>query len=107
MPNDPDDESGRRSGGSGSGAGSGGPGGGNPEMPGDFPFGDPQQMAQMLRQFADMMAAAPAPGSAGTGDSGSGINWDKIGRASCREREERAVSGDTSKKRRCQTDKRG
>ncbi len=75
MPNDPDDESGRGSGGSGPGAGSGGPGGGTPG-PGDFPFGDPQQMAQMLRQFADMMAAAPAPGSAGPGDTGSGINWD-------------------------------
>jgi putative hydrolase len=78
MPNDPDDESGRPSGGSGSGAGRGGPGGGDPGMPGmpgGFPFGDPQQMAQMLRQFADMMAAqSPAPGQGG-GTSGP-VNWD-------------------------------
>src|SRR5699024_12335835 len=61
MPNDPDDESGRRSGDSGSGAGSGGPGGGDSGTPGGFPFGDPQQMANMLRQFADMMSSQPAP----------------------------------------------
>ena len=94
MPNDPDDGSSGRSGGSGgsggSGSGSGdsggfggggfggGPGAGGPEMPGGFPFGDPQQMAQMLRQFADMMAAQPGPGDkpgSGAGQ-GSGINWD-------------------------------
>ncbi|NYI97935.1 putative hydrolase [Streptomonospora nanhaiensis] len=79
MPNDPDDESGRRSGDSGSGAGSGGPGGGvpgggDPGMPGGFPFGDPQQMAQMLRQFADMMAAQSSP-SGQQAESGS-VNWD-------------------------------
>nr|WP_155998186.1 zinc-dependent metalloprotease [Streptomonospora sp. PA3] len=74
MPNDPDDESGRRSGDSGSGAGSGGPGGGEPGMPGGFPFGDPQQMAQMLRQFADMMAAQSSPGEQQS-SSGS-VNWD-------------------------------
>ncbi|MFC7327699.1 zinc-dependent metalloprotease [Marinactinospora rubrisoli] len=73
MPNDPDDESGRRSGNSGSGSGNGGPGGDLPNVPGGFPFGDPQQMAQMLRQFADMMAAQSAPGSSGA--SGT-INWD-------------------------------
>ncbi|ASU82721.1 hydrolase [Nocardiopsis gilva YIM 90087] len=72
MPNDPDDESGRRSGNSGSGAGDNGPGG-VPNMPGGFPFGDPQQMAQMLRQFADMMAAQPSPGSP-TGEGG--VSWD-------------------------------
>ncbi len=72
MPNDPDDESGRGSGDTGSG--SGGPGGQTPGMPGGFPLGDPQQMAQMLRQFADMMAAQPAPGSQET--SQSGVNWD-------------------------------
>lgn len=77
MPNDPDDESGRRSGDSGSGAGSGGPGGSNPEMPEGFPFGDPQQMANMLRQFADMMSSQPTPGSSEGGQSSSsGINWD-------------------------------
>ncbi|HIY41067.1 MAG TPA: hydrolase, partial [Candidatus Nocardiopsis merdipullorum] len=76
MPNDPDDESGRRSGDSGSGAGSGGPGGSNPEMPEGFPFGDPQQMANMLRQFADMMSSQPTPGSSEGGQpSSSGINW--------------------------------
>ncbi|WP_285731469.1 zinc-dependent metalloprotease [Nocardiopsis sp. ATB16-24] len=73
MPNDPDDESGRRSGDSGSGAGSGGPGGGS-GMPDGFPFGDPQQMAAMLRQFADMMSAQPAPGGGGQTPS-SGVNW--------------------------------
>ncbi|GAB3207850.1 zinc-dependent metalloprotease [Marinactinospora thermotolerans] len=67
MPNDPDDESGRGSGGSGSG----GPGGDFPNMPPGFPMGDPQQMAQMLRQFADMMAAQSSSGA-----SASGINWD-------------------------------
>ncbi|TQN30498.1 putative hydrolase [Haloactinospora alba] len=71
MPNDPDDESGRRSGDSGAG----GPGGGDPNMPGGFPFGDPQQMAHMLRQFADMMSAqSPSSGSA-SGSSG-GVNWE-------------------------------
>ncbi|MDA8369620.1 MAG: zinc-dependent metalloprotease [Nocardiopsaceae bacterium] len=74
MPNDPDDESGGRSGGSGSGAGRGGPGEGDPNLPGGFPFGDPQQMAQMLRQFADMMAAQSAPG--GQGGSPGSVNWD-------------------------------
>lgn len=74
MSNDPDDESGRGSGGSGSGAGQGGSGGDFPGMPpGGFPFGDPQQMAQMLRHFADMMSAQPAAGPGGTG---GGINWD-------------------------------
>ncbi|MFC4560434.1 zinc-dependent metalloprotease [Nocardiopsis mangrovi] len=79
MPNDPDDESGRRSGdsGSGSGSGHGGPGGGGPDMnmPGGFPFGDPQQMAHMLRQFADMMSAQP-PAASGQGGGGGPVNWD-------------------------------
>ncbi|WP_017585183.1 zinc-dependent metalloprotease [Nocardiopsis ganjiahuensis] len=80
MPNDPDDESGRRSGDSGSGAGSGRPGGGDSGMPDGFPFGDPQQMANMLRQFADMMSSQPAPGApeAGQTSSTSGINWDMV-----------------------------
>ncbi|MFD0774067.1 zinc-dependent metalloprotease, partial [Streptomonospora algeriensis] len=57
------------------GPGGGGPGGGEPGMPGgDFPFGDPQQMAQMLRQFADMMAAQSSPGEQQS-ESGS-VNWD-------------------------------
>ncbi|MCY9785617.1 zinc-dependent metalloprotease [Nocardiopsis sp. EMB25] len=76
MPNDPDDESGRRSGDSGSGAGSGRPGGGDSGTPSDFPFGDPQQMANMLRQFADMMSSQPSPGGSGGTSSQSGINWD-------------------------------
>ena len=78
MPNDPDDESGRRSGDSGSGAGSGRPGGGDSGMPDGFPFGDPQQMANMLRQFADMMSTQPSPGGSGgeSPSSTSGINWD-------------------------------
>ncbi|GAB2493109.1 zinc-dependent metalloprotease [Nocardiopsis aegyptia] len=78
MPNDPDDESGRHSGGSGSGAGSGRPGGGDSGTPDGFPFGDPQQMADMLRQFADMMSAQPSPGGGGgaSPSSTSGINWD-------------------------------
>ncbi|WP_179809510.1 zinc-dependent metalloprotease [Nocardiopsis sinuspersici] len=76
MPNDPDDESGRHSGDSGSGAGSGGPGGGGSGMPDGFPFGDPQQMANMLRQFADMMSAQPGPGTGGGNTSSSGVNWE-------------------------------
>jgi putative hydrolase len=59
-PNDPDDSGG----GSGKG-GSGGPGGDQPDNP--FGFGDQQQFADMLRQFADMMSA---PQSAGP------VNWD-------------------------------
>lgn len=43
-------------------------------MPDGFPFGDPQQMAAMLRQFADMMSAQPAPGGGGETPS-SGVNW--------------------------------
>ncbi|WP_433699945.1 zinc-dependent metalloprotease [Nocardiopsis sp. CA-288880] len=77
MPNDPDDESGRRSGDSGSGAGSGRPGGGDSGTPDGFPFGDPQQMANMLRQFADMMSAQPGPGPGGGGSTpSSGVNWE-------------------------------
>jgi len=74
MPNDPDDESGRPSGDSGSGAGSGRPGGGDSGTPDGFPFGDPQQMANMLRQFADMMSAQPTPGG-GVEKPTSGVNW--------------------------------
>lgn len=74
MPNDPDDESGRGSGDSGSGRGWGGPGGDDPNASGGFPFGDPQQMAQMLRQFADMMAAQSSPQEQASGSSS--VNWD-------------------------------
>ncbi|QVQ54810.1 zinc-dependent metalloprotease [Spiractinospora alimapuensis] len=69
MPNDPDDESRRGSGDSGSGSGNS-PG----SSGGDFPFGDPQQMAQMLRQFADMMSQASTPAPGGGGDTT--VNWD-------------------------------
>ncbi|MEY9213692.1 zinc-dependent metalloprotease [Thermobifida halotolerans] len=76
MSNDPDDESGRGSGDSGSGAGRGGSGGDFPNMPpGGFPFGDPQQIAQMLRQFADMMSAQSASGPAQENAGASGVNW--------------------------------
>jgi len=59
-----------RSGGSGAG-GSGGEGGagGQPPAPGPFgagnPFGDPQQFADALRQFADLMSYRGGP-----------VNWD-------------------------------
>ncbi len=43
-------------------------------MPGGFPFGDPQQMAQMLRQFADMMAAQSSPEE--QGGRSTTVNWD-------------------------------
>ncbi|PRY02029.1 zinc-dependent metalloprotease [Allonocardiopsis opalescens] len=67
MPNEPDDESGRRgggAGGSGGGAGGGG-GGGGPQDPFGGMF-DPNMMADMLRQFADMMSKQ--------GDEP--VNWD-------------------------------
>ncbi len=54
-----------RSGGSGDQGGSGGSGGsGQPPGP-DNPFGDPQQFADALRQFADLMAWQGGP-----------VNWD-------------------------------
>ncbi|EOR72309.1 hypothetical protein TM51_03043 [Thermobifida fusca TM51] len=43
--------------------------------PGGFPFGDPQQFAQMLRQFADMMSAAQPTSGSGQDSGASGINW--------------------------------
>src|SRR5262245_26586981 len=55
--------SGPGSGGSGPGSGSGGPGSG-PGGPG-APFGDPQQLAEALRQVADAMAYQGGP-----------VNWD-------------------------------
>ena len=54
-----------RSGGSGDQGGSGGSGGsGQPPGP-DNPFGDPQQFADALRQFADLMSWQGGP-----------VNWD-------------------------------
>lgn len=76
MSNGPDDESGRGPNDPGSGAGGSGSGGGFPHMPpGGFPFGDPQQIAQMLRHFADMMSAAQPASGSGQESSASGINW--------------------------------
>ncbi len=75
LPDKPEDQ-----GGSGSGSGSGGPGGpsgpGQPGGPGGFPgaggpfgamgpMGDPQQFADALRQFADMLSYQGGP-----------VNWD-------------------------------
>ncbi|HKR67755.1 MAG TPA: zinc-dependent metalloprotease [Streptosporangiaceae bacterium] len=69
LPDKPGDDSGHgsggssgRSGGSGGGSGAGGPGG--PADPGG-PFGDPQQFADALRQFADAMTYQGGP-----------VNWD-------------------------------
>src|SRR5712692_7623865 len=55
LPDQPDDPEGRGKGGSG---GPGGPGAGGP-------FGDPQQLAEALRQVADLMSAQGGP-----------VNWD-------------------------------
>jgi len=70
LPDKPEDQ-----GGQGSGAGSGGSGGGpvgpggpggDPAFPGaGGPFGDPQQFADALRQFADMLSWRGGP-----------VNWD-------------------------------
>src|SRR5215470_20320367 len=60
LPQQPDDDSGRDSGGTG---GAGG-GSGRSPAPGG-PFGDPQQFAEALRQFADAMSYQGGP-----------INWD-------------------------------
>lgn len=75
LPGDPGDDPGRGSGGdssgsggpgSGSGSGSGGAGGGVPNpFGGGMPMGDPQQFADALRQFADLMSY-----------QGGAINWD-------------------------------
>ncbi|MDS1272550.1 zinc-dependent metalloprotease [Lipingzhangella sp. LS1_29] len=76
MPPDPDDESQRGGGGSASGGGDGGTGGPGAGGSEQFPFGDPQQMAQMLRQFADMMSQASSTSTGGQGQPGGTINWD-------------------------------
>src|SRR5271165_93774 len=77
LPDKPEDQGGQ---GSGSGSGSGGPAGpGGPGQPGGFPgaggpmgpqgpfgaMGDPQQFADALRQFADMLSWRGGP-----------VNWD-------------------------------
>lgn len=62
LPGGPDDDPDRRSGSGGQGGGEGP--GGLPFGPGG-PFGDPQQFAEALRQFADLMAYQGGP-----------INWD-------------------------------
>src|SRR6201986_1583077 len=54
-----------RSGGSGDQGGSGGSGGSGPPPGPDNPFGDPQQFADALRQFADLMSWQGGP-----------VNWD-------------------------------
>ena len=67
---DPDSPGGSGSGSGGSGAGGSGPGGSDPMGPlggmGPLgPMGDPQQFAQALREFADLMAYQGGP-----------VNWD-------------------------------
>ena len=70
-PGEPGGSGGSGSGsGSGSGGGGGGGGGGQPPEPGGpfgaaNPFGDPQQFADALRQFADLMSYRGGP-----------VNWD-------------------------------
>jgi putative hydrolase len=66
LPDKPGDDSGHGSGGSSgrSGGSGGGSGAGGPADPGG-PFGDPQQFADALRQFADAMTYQGGP-----------VNWD-------------------------------
>src|SRR5215467_16064917 len=75
LPEQPDDP--ERSG----GAGSGGGGSGGPLGPGG-PFGDPQQLAEALRQVADLMAYQGGP-----------VNWDLAKNTA---RQAVAASGDPS-----------
>jgi putative hydrolase len=68
LPDKPEDQGGQGSGGSGSGPGGSGPGpGGGPFGPlGPLgPMGDPQQFADALRQFADLLSYRGGP-----------VNWD-------------------------------
>src|SRR5258708_39957801 len=65
---DPDDSGntpggGGGSGGGGGGAGSGGPGGPQGPLGPLGPLGDPQQFADALRQFADLMSWQGGPGN--------------------------------------------
>src|SRR5579863_9297925 len=70
LPEKPEDQGGQGSSGAGSG-GSGGPGGGAPgsgaggPLGGFGPMGDPQQFADALRQFADLLSWRGGP-----------VNWD-------------------------------
>jgi putative hydrolase len=70
LPDKPEDQGGQGSSGAGSG-GSGGPGGGAPgsgaggPLGGFGPMGDPQQFADALRQFADLLSWRGGP-----------VNWD-------------------------------
>ncbi len=74
LPDKPEDQGGQGSGAGSGGSGSGGPWGpggpagpvGGPGFPGaGGPFGDPQQFADALRQFADMLSWRGGP-----------VNWD-------------------------------
>jgi putative hydrolase len=67
LPDKPEDQGGQGSGGSGSGPGGSGPGSGGPFGPlGPLgPMGDPQQFADALRQFADLLSYRGGP-----------VNWD-------------------------------
>ncbi len=70
LPGQPGDDPDRGSGGDAGGSGSGGPGQGGPGGPGGplgpgSPFGDPQQIAEALRQVADAMSYQGGP-----------VNWD-------------------------------
>src|ERR1700689_5722138 len=66
-PDKPEEQGGQGSGGSGSGPGGSGPGSGGPFGPlGPLgPMGDPQQFADALRQFADLLSYR-----------GGRVNWD-------------------------------
>ncbi|HXS64134.1 MAG TPA: zinc-dependent metalloprotease, partial [Streptosporangiaceae bacterium] len=64
-PGDDRDPASGGGGGSGSGGSGGGSGSGGGDLSGPGGMGDPQQMAEMLRQFADLMAY-----------QGGAINWD-------------------------------
>jgi len=64
LPHQPDDGEGAGSGSSGGGGGGAGQPPGGPLGPGG-PFGDPQQFAEALRQFADLMTYQGGP-----------VNWD-------------------------------
>jgi putative hydrolase len=66
LPGDPDRDPEKPDAGGGSGAGRGGPGGGAGGPGGPMgPLGDPQQFADALRQFADLMSWQGGP-----------VNWD-------------------------------
>jgi putative hydrolase len=64
LPDKPEDQGGQGSSGAGSGGGSSDPGAGGP-LGGFGPMGDPQQFADALRQFADLLSWRGGP-----------VNWD-------------------------------